>query len=49
MHLVTVDKLLVGWVIGRLGRMETLCYRDWGLLVVVVPAFQRVTPAGWGP
>ena len=25
LHLVTVDKLLVGWVKGRLGRTETLC------------------------
>ena len=48
LHLVTVDKLLVGWVIGRLGRVETLHYRDWDLLIRVVTVFRRGDRVGWG-
>ena len=28
LHLVTAGKLLVGWVIGRLGTLEALRYKD---------------------
>ena len=48
MHLVTAGMLLVGWVIGRLGTLEALRYRDWDLLVKVVTIFRRANHADWG-
>ena len=48
LHLVTADKLLVGWVIGRLGTLEALCYGNWDLLVKVVTVFRRAIHVDWG-